>query len=174
MSDIDGFKRVDLFDFSDRVFEMLKNEWMLITAGDESSFNTMTAAWGGFGILWNKPTATIYIRPQRYTYQFTEQNELFSLCYFGSGRYRDALSFCGTKSGRDYDKCKETGLIPLNTPAGCIAFKQSRLIFECRKLYTDTIKPDFFIDKNVESVVYPGKDYHRFYIGEILGCYMTK
>ena len=150
---------------------MLKDEWMLITAGCDNSFNTMTAAWGGFGILWNKPVVTIFIRPQRHTYQFTEEYNSFSLSFFGHGKYREALSFCGSKSGRDFDKPMETGLTPVLTPQNNIAFQQARLIFDCNTLYLDDIKPDCFKAKQLEGTIYPQKDYHRFYIAELVGCY---
>ena len=89
--------------------DRIGRQWMLITAGDEQHFNTMTASWGGMGTLFNKPVATIYVRPQRYTYQFTEQQDTFSLCFFDPC-YRDTLTLCGTKSGRDIDKPRACGL----------------------------------------------------------------
>ena len=64
-------------------FEMIGAEWMLITAGDEQAHNTMTAAWGGLGYIWNKNVATIYVRPQRYTKEFIDRNETFTLSFFG-------------------------------------------------------------------------------------------
>jgi len=165
------FNAVNPFTLKENVFDMLQDEWMLITAGETNCFNTMTAAWGGFGILWRKPIAIIYIRPQRYTYQFTEKYNDFTLSFFGHDNCRKALSFCGSKSGRDFDKPKETGLTPVLTTEKNIAFQEARLIFDCRKLYADDIKPDNFIDIGLDKSIYPTKDYHRFYIGEIIGCY---
>ena len=170
MNQIKNFSSIDIYSIKDNVFDMLNNEWMLITAGVPEGYNTMTASWGGFGFLWRKPIATTYIRPQRYTFQFAEKHDTFSLSFFGKG-YRKALNFCGSKSGRDYDKALETGLTPVLTPNGNIAFQESRLIFDCKKLYADDIKPEFFIEKELDGSIYPTKDYHRFYIGEIVGCY---
>lgn len=171
MEKLKGFKTISPFKLEENVFDMLQDEWMLITAGTEDKFNTMTAAWGSFGILWRKPIAVIYIRPQRYTFEFTEQYNNFSLSFFGHGNYRDALSFCGTKSGRDFDKIKETGLAPATTPINNIAFQQARLVFDCKMLYADNIKPGSFIEKELIHQIYPTKDFHRFYIAEIVGCY---
>jgi flavin reductase (DIM6/NTAB) family NADH-FMN oxidoreductase RutF len=171
MERIKNITQVDIFTFSEKVFDMFKNEWMLITAGLPDNFNTMTAAWGSMGILWSKPIVNIYIRPQRYTFEFTERHSIFSLCFFGHEKYREALSFCGSKSGRKYNKPLETGLTPVVTPAGNIAFQEARLVIDCLKLYSDDIKPDRFIDRDIDRSVYPSKDYHRFYIGEVLGCY---
>ncbi|MDD2277819.1 MAG: flavin reductase [Bacteroidales bacterium] len=168
---IQGFKKRDLSLFNENVFDMLDKEWMLVTAGVENDFNTMTASWGGFGVLWNKPVAIAFVRPQRHTHKFTETFDAFTLSFFGHGNFREALSFCGSKSGRDFDKPKETGLTPITTPIGAIAFQQARLIFECKKLYADDIKSDCFIDLSIDSKVYAAKDHHRFYIAEIFGCY---
>jgi flavin reductase (DIM6/NTAB) family NADH-FMN oxidoreductase RutF len=171
MDRIRNISQIDPYTFSEKVFDIFKNEWMLITAGVPQNFNAMTAAWGNFGILWSKPVATIYVRPHRYTFEFTERHRIFSLCFFGQNRYREELSFFGTKSGRDFDKPKETGLTPVITPAGNVAFQEARLVIDCMKLYSDYIKPEMFIDKDIDKMVYPTKDYHKFYIGEIMGCY---
>lgn len=148
--------------------KMIGHDWMLVTAGTEQDFNTMTAAWGGLGFLWNKPIAIIFIRPQRYTYQFTEKYNDFSLSFFDK-QYRDMLNFCGTRSGRDTDKVKETGLTPMVSDLGNICFEEARVVLECRKIYFDDIKPENFLDKGFDKH-YPQKDYHRMYIGLIENC----
>jgi flavin reductase (DIM6/NTAB) family NADH-FMN oxidoreductase RutF len=146
---IKGFEEIDAKSLSGNVFDMLDDDWMLITAGTSQHCNTMTASWGGFGILWHKPMAICFVRPQRYT-----------------------LHFCGQKSGRNVDKIKETGLITLETPNKAIAFEQARLIIECRKVYSDDIKPEKFLAPEIIGHIYPSKDFHRFFIGEITGCYV--
>ncbi len=143
---------------------------MLITAGNIKSFNTMTASWGGLGVLWNKNVAFIFIRPQRYTYGFAERSGFFTLSFFGE-EYRDALNFCGSHSGRDVNKMEHTGLIPVETDRGNVYFSQARTVMECRKLYAGDILPEQFIDRALEKKIYPSKDYHRFYIGEIVKCF---
>jgi flavin reductase (DIM6/NTAB) family NADH-FMN oxidoreductase RutF len=148
--------------------KLIGSDWMLITAGRKESFNTMTAAWGSIGYLWNRPIAVCFVRPTRYTYGFMEKNNEFTLSFFAE-EYRQVLNVCGSTSGKDSDKIKETGLIPLETASSNIYFEQARLVIECRKIYADDIVPEKFIDKSIEKN-YPLKDYHRMYIGEIMQC----
>jgi flavin reductase (DIM6/NTAB) family NADH-FMN oxidoreductase RutF len=155
----------DLRKLDKSVFSMLDDEWMLVTAGSMQSFNTMTASWGGFGVLWNKPVAYVFVRPTRYTYRFMEQSEVFSLTFFKE-KHRQILQFCGKYSGRDTDKIEKTGLIALEAPSGSVIFKQSSLAFDCRKIYSSDIEPSLFLDPAIEKN-YPVHDYHRMYIGEI-------
>lgn len=168
---IKGFEEIDVKSLGGNVFDMLDDDWMLITAGNPENFNTMTASWGGFGILWHKPMAICFVRPQRYTLQFIEKTEYFSLSFF-TNEFKNALNFCGQRSGRNTNKIKETGLIPLNTPNNAIAFEQARLILECKKVYADEIKPDKFLVPEIIDHIYPGKDFHKFFIGEITGCFV--
>lgn len=158
-------KRIDPYHADESVFRLLDKDWMLITAGNAGHFNTMTASWGGFGILWNQPVAYIFVRPSRFTFQFLEQYECFTLCFFGPD-YRDILNFCGSRSGKDTDKIAETGLIPVETAKGNIWFQDARLVFECTKLYFQDLQPGNFLHSKIESN-YPLKDYHRMYIGKI-------
>lgn len=160
------FKSIKPEMLKDNMFKLIGKDWMLITAGKLKSFNTMTASWGNAGILWNKPVAICYIRPQRYTLDFVEKADYYTLSFFDN-KYRDVLNFCGTKSGRDYDKIKETGLSPLETQLGNIGYAESRLLMECRKLYVGHIEESGFVDKDLINKIYPGEDFHRFFIGEI-------
>ena len=162
------FKEITPYDMDENAIDLIGRQWMLVTAGNIKSFNTMTAAWGGIGFLWNVPVSYIFIRPQRYTYEFTEKNQYFTLSFFDK-EYKQALIYCGTKSGRDVDKMKETGLIPITTKNGNITFEQARLVIECEKIYYDDSKPEYFFDKSIDKN-YPGKDYHRMYIGKIVNC----
>ncbi len=162
------FREITPYEIEENAIDLIGKQWMLITAGKKESFNTMTAAWGGFGFLWNMPVAYIFIRPQRYTYEFTEKDDFFTLSFFDK-EYKKALTYCGTKSGRDVDKMKETGLIPRTTENGNIYFEQAKLVIECEKIYFDDIKPEFFVDTSIDRN-YPAKDYHRMYIGKIVKC----
>ena len=119
------FEKIDPKTLKENVFSLIGDQWMLITAGTPEHCNTMTASWGSLGVLWGKNVATIYIRPQRYTYEFVERSDFFTLAFFGR-EYHKALALCGAKSGREVDKAKACGFC------------------------------------------YPGKDYHRMYIGEIV------
>lgn len=166
-------KKVDVKSLNDNFFETISTEWMLVTAGKEDKFNMMTASWGCTGWLWNKPVAVIFIRPERYTHGLIEQNDCLTLSFLGNGKEaRQAYNFCGSKSGRDYDKVKETGLTPVKTDLGNVTFAQARLTLECRKLYKDAIKPESFIDPDIAKW-YGGKNggYHDVYVLEIVNAF---
>jgi flavin reductase (DIM6/NTAB) family NADH-FMN oxidoreductase RutF len=164
------FKTIEPEKLDENPFKLVGTDWMLITAGDRTKFNTMTASWGGFGILWNKKVCFCVIRPSRYTYDFMEKAERFTLSFFEE-KYRSVLSFCGSKSGRDVDKIAATGITPVQSRKGGIAFQEARLVLACRKLYYQDLQPENFLDPAIEKN-YNGKDYHRMYIGEITDCYL--
>ena len=162
-------KKISPNEISQNPFELIDDDWFLLSAGDVDSFNTMTASWGGMGVLWNKPVVFCFVRPQRYTYKFMESNKLFTMSFFDD-RYRDALSLCGKVSGRQTDKMKATGLKPFGSPKGSIFYEQAKLMIECRKLYYSDITPENFLVDGIDAN-YPKKDYHRMYIGEIISVY---
>ncbi len=170
---IETHAKIDLTAIQKNFFKAINDDWMLITAGTPQKFNTMTASWGTLGILWNKPIAICFIRPHRYTFQFAEKSPYFSLCFFDE-RHRQILDYCGSYSGRDTDKVSATGLIPLQLNADCVAFEQAALIFECQKLYTDFIRQENFVVRELIKKIYPAEDFHRFFIGEITNCYIQK
>ena len=159
------FKNIATEDITENVFKLMDKDWMLVTAGNLTSFNTMTASWGGLGELWNKRVAFCFVRPQRFTYEFIEIYDNFTLSFFPE-EYREALQICGKKSGRDIDKIAETGLKPFETEYKAIGFEQAKLILECKKIYFQDIDPKNFLDEKLNSI-YPINDYHRMYIGEI-------
>jgi flavin reductase (DIM6/NTAB) family NADH-FMN oxidoreductase RutF len=164
-------QKTEAKNLTDNFFQAIDDEWMLISAGTPKSFNTMTASWGTIGILWNRTVAICFIRPTRHTFGFTEDQEFFSLSFF-SKEHKSILRFCGAQSGRDVNKIKETGLIPLLTENQSIGFEQSRLCLECRKIYFDDLKPDHFLLPDTDKNFYPKKDYHRMYVGEITNVYI--
>jgi len=150
----------------------IASDWMLVTAGDKNKFNTMTANWGGAGYLWNKPVAFVFVRPERYTYQFMEGSDGFTLSFFNE-KYRDALDLCGTKSGRDCDKVAEAGLTPHFTELGFPTFKEARLVLECHKLYADTLSKNAFLDSEPLRIHYSTKGgLHKLYIAEIIRAWV--
>ncbi|MDY4693802.1 MAG: flavin reductase family protein [Blautia sp.] len=146
-------------------FTKIGKEWLLITAGDEKKCNTMTASWGAMGVMWGKNAVTVYIRPQRYTKEFVDREERFTLSFLGE-KYRKALNYCGTVSGRGTDKIKDAGLTPyyIDQTTG---IEEADMIMVCRKMYHDVIKSEGFDVKENDSKWYPEKDYHTMYIGEI-------
>ena len=158
---------MDIKKLKENPFALIGNDWMLITAGTMQKWNTMTASWGGLGVLWGKNVSYIFVRPSRYTYQFLEESETYTLSWFDS-TWRDALNLCGTKSGREVDKAAATGLTPVEY-AGSVSFEQARLVLSCRKLYAQDMDPALFLEADLEKN-YNGSDYHRFYVGEITDC----
>jgi flavin reductase (DIM6/NTAB) family NADH-FMN oxidoreductase RutF len=166
------FEPADPFQIKDNVFKLLHKDWMLLTAGVENDFNCMTASWGGLGMLWNMPVAYVFIRPVRFTYEFSEKHDELTITFFGE-KYRDALNLCGKLSGRDNDKVKLAGLTPLVMASGSIAFDEARMIMDCRKLYHTDIIPEHFRRSEIDRH-YPMKDYHRMYIYQISDCFIKK
>ncbi len=162
---MERFKEITPAEMGSDVFTRIGKQWMLVGAGNAQNHNMMTASWGGLGVLWNKPVSTVYIRPSRYTMEFIEREAYYALCFFGE-EYREQLTFCGRHSGRDGDKCKETGLTPCFDEAAPY-FEEAELVLICRKLYAQDMDPSLFLDESIENN-YHGADYHRTYIGEIV------
>lgn len=158
---------------SENAFELIGKEWMLVTAGTQNNFNTMTASWGGIGWLWNKPVAFIFIRPERYTHGFIEANDRLTLSFYGED-YRKALQICGSKSGRDINKVEATGLTPEVLETGTMTFAEARMTLDCRKLFKSSMEEKNFLDKAVLERWYndqPGGGLHDIYVVEIEGLY---
>lgn len=146
-------------------FHMIGKEWMLVTAGTKNKTNTMTASWGGMGIMWNKNVITIVLRPQRYTKEFIDAGEHFSLSFFGKD-YKKELSYLGSVSGRDENKIEKSGLI-LAFEDHIPFFNEAKTVILCKKLFSQEMEPESFIDKALLEKNYPNKDYHTIYIAEI-------
>jgi len=161
-------KKIEAKEFLCNPFTMIGDEWLLLTAGDRSGIGTMTASWGGLGVLWMKNVATVYLRPQRHTKVFFDKHDIFTISVLAP-EFKKAHDVCGRQSGRDVDKIALTGLRPLYLEGyeNAVTFEQAKTALVCKKIYRDTIKPEFFIDPSIDQN-YPGKDYHYFYIGEIL------
>lgn len=159
-------RKIDPKALDKNVFSAIGDQWMLITAGTVGRCNTMTASWGGLGVLWNAPSATCYIRPQRYTKEFVDREEYFTLAFFGE-EHRKALQLCGSKSGREVDKVKECGFTVRAAECGAPYFEEAELVLVCRKRFVQPMDPAN-IPRDVKDRFYAGKDYHVMYIGEIV------
>ena len=163
-------KEINIRDIKTSAVELINDGWGLVTAGTPESFNTMTVSWGALGEIWGKDAAFIFIRLNRYTYEFLEKNPVFTLSFYGR-EMRPALAFCGSKSGRDFDKPAETGLKPLSVD-GAVTFEQAKYTLVCRTAASQLITPDSFIDPSIcENYNKDGSDLHKMYIGEILKVY---
>lgn len=161
-----AFQEAAIESLSFNPFKKIGKEWLLITAGDEEKSNTMTASWGGVGIMWGKNVATVYIRPTRYTKEFVDSADRLTLSFL-SEDYREALGICGKISGRDVeDKWEAAGLHPYAVD-GTTAVEEADMIFVCKKQYHQEMKPECFDVMENDEKWYPQKDYHTMYIVEI-------
>lgn len=149
----------------DPIFDRIGKDWMLITADNGEAVNTMTASWGCCGVLWNRPVAVCFVRPQRFTYTVLEGTDYFTLSFFDPS-YRDALRYCGKYSGRDGDKFAASGLTPIRKSTHAYPAEAS-LVLVCKKIYIQDMKEECFLDRELLSH-YEAKDFHRVFVGEIL------
>ena len=160
------FKEINFNETQKDIFDMIGKEYLLISANDsKNNNNIMTASWGMAGILWNQPVIQIFVRPQRYTHDFLLNGDKFSICVFPHELKNKIHSICGSKSGRDIDKIKETGITPI-FDNGYTYFDEAQTVFMCEKIYVDKIDPSGFIDPKIENN-YNG-DYHTSFIGRIV------
>ncbi len=162
---MENFKEITAVQLQGNPFYMIGQDWMLITAQKEDKVNTMTAAWGGLGIMWGKNVAFTVIRPQRYTKEFIDSADTFSLSFYDEG-FRKILSYFGSVSGRDEDKVLKSGLTVAHdndTPY----FKEAKTVLLCKKLFAQPYMEKSFIDTAILGACYPDKDYHTLYISEI-------
>ena len=159
------FQEIPISELSFNPFLKIDKEWMLITAGSAEKCNTMTASWGGVGVLWSKYVSTIYVRNTRYTLEFLNRESHYSLCFLDES-HRAALNYCGSHSGRDGDKIGAAGLHPVFGEAAPY-FEEAGLVFVCRKLYRQDVDPACFVDPTIDARNYPKKDYHRIFVGAI-------
>lgn len=170
-----GFKETDPKTLGFDPFTRIGDQWMLITAGDENGSNTMTASWGGAGIFWGKPAVVALIRKSRYTKGFVDGSDCFTLSFFPADK-KQALVFCGSKSGRDFEKdekAKKAGLTALYVD-GTTAYEEAELILVCRKMYSHDMNEDNFIDKSIVESQYSDNDWHTAYVAEITAAYVKR
>lgn len=164
-------QKIPFNQLKDNAAQLIGAQWMLITAGkagSPTSFNTMTASWGGLGFLWNRPVAYVFVRPNRHTAQFINEEKGFTLSFMPS-QYREALTFCGRNSGRDLNKISATALQEKALESGLVAMHDAELILECRKMYVQEMSEESFLDWNEVSPRYyeEGNPLHVMYIAEI-------
>ncbi len=169
-SGLEGYRKISPEEIEGNFIKMVGKEWMLITAGNSGKFNMMTASWGGIGVLYNRPVAICFINPARYTYSIMEKGDTYTLTFYPDN-CRKALEYCGTKSGRDEDKVKGSGLTPVQTENGAMAFSQATMIIECRKLVSQSISLDA-INNAQEREKRAMQPMHKMYIGEILNVWV--
>jgi flavin reductase (DIM6/NTAB) family NADH-FMN oxidoreductase RutF len=162
---VNQFKEIKAEQLKGNPFRMIGKEWMLVTAKNEEKVNTMTASWGGLGVMWNKDVAFVVLRPSRYTKEFVDNGEVFTLSFYDSA-YKKALGYLGSVSGRDEDKIAKSGLT-LKTMENASFFEEANTVFICRKLFYQPFKENNFVDTSLIPNYYPEKDFHTLYIAEI-------
>lgn len=162
------FHEVDAHELTLRPFDAFDRGWALLAAGSEASSNCMTISWGGLGTLWNRPVATAYVRQSRYTKQFLDGSDTFSVNLF-DGTERPALGILGKVSGRDGDKLAQTDLTQ-SLADGTPVIDQARVVLVCRKTYVGPLAPKGICDPEVEPRNYSGANagnYHTMYVGYV-------
>lgn len=163
-----AFVEVDPHEIELRPFDAFDRGWALLAAGDAQASNCMTVSWGGVGTLWGKPAATVYVRKSRYTKEFMDGGDYFSVNLF-DGTERKALGLLGSVSGRDVDKLAESGLTQ-SLVEGVPVIDQAKLVLVCRKAYAGLLAPEHFRDPAADGKWYSGQDegnYHTMYIGYV-------
>lgn len=162
---------IDFASFNTQIFNLWAKDWLLLSAGSfpEKKYNMMTVGWGSIGVIWRKPFVMALVRPQRYTIPFMEDFDTFTLTAFPEEK-RDALNFCGSKSGRDYpDKAAAAGLSAIASKmVDAPSYKEASLVLECRKTYVSELKEAGFLNAALCKEFYPDGDLHKVYFGEIL------
>lgn len=162
-------EKLDINNLEINPFNKIGKEWMLVTSKKDDKVNAMTASWGGLGVLWNKNIAFIVLRPQRYTKEFIDSSNEFSLSSFDSS-FKKTLGYFGSVSGREEDKISKSGLHLIDID-GIPSFDEANFIITCKNLYKQDLIPEGFIDSKLDSLNYPNKDYHTLYLAEITGIY---
>lgn len=158
------FNEITPEQFDKSPFKLIGKDWMLITAKKGEKTNTMTASWGGFGVMWNINVAYIVLRPQRYTKEFIDNSDEFSLSFFDNS-FKSTLGYLGSVSGRDEDKITSSGLT-LNS-VDVPFFEEANTVVFCKKLYAQKFTPDCFIAEELNGTMYLNSDHHTLYIAEI-------
>ena len=152
-------------DLNVNAFSVFDRQWALVTAGQEGDFNTMTISWGGLGTLWGKPVATVYVKPVRYTHEFLDRYDKFTVSFF-PGTYKKALALLGSRSGRDGDKVAAAGLTPAYLD-GAVTFREAERTLVCRKIYRQDLDLAA-VPAEEAAAYYAAEAPHTMYIGQVL------
>ncbi len=158
------FKTISAKELPDNIIKAISEEWMLITAGDENGYNMMTASWGFAGEIWGEDAVMALVRPQRYTMEFINKCDRFTLSFYGDNK--DIHKICGSKSGRDVNKTELCSLSPVFSD-GTTYFNEARTVIICKKQFVQQMDPNCFTDNEPDRKWYPNKDYHYMVIGKI-------
>ena len=158
-----AFREIKVKEIEENFIKNIADEWMLISAGNEDGYNMMTASWGFVGEMWGNDTVIAAVRPQRYTMEFIDKNDYFTLSFYGDKK--DIHKVCGSLSGRDVNKTEMTGLTPVFTD-NTVYFDEARLVLVCKKQYVAPLTESGFLDKEILDKWYNG-DLHNMIFGKI-------
>ena len=169
------YNSVSAEDFDENIFNLVSKDWTVITAGEQP--NSMVASWGGVGIMFNKPVTWCFLRANRYTLEKIKETGIYTMCYFPEQHKGDIMAF-GTKSGRNTDKMAQTKLTPVLTPGGVPAYKEAKIIIECKLIAAPTVSKDEFYTEEGKEFLQGGydeaKDWHKLVYGEITNIYIKE
>lgn len=160
-------REVNTNDFNCNPFNMIGKDWMLITAENNNKVNTMTASWGGMGVLWEYEVVYIFIRNSRYTKEFIDASQNFSLTFYDTDKYRKTMGYLGSVSGKTEDKITKSELTLLEKD-GIPYFAEANTVILCEKLSRQKISPEGILNDELLTKYYADHDYHDMYIGKIL------
>ena len=152
-------------EFTTDIFSQFDKKWALLTAGDADKFNTMTVSWGGMGTLWSKPVVTAYVRTSRYTHEFMDNGEYFTLSFYPED-YKKILGEMGSKSGRDIDKMNYPGLTAKKV-GETVTFEEAEVTLVCKKLFKQELSVENMTSE-IADAFYSADAVHDMYIGEVV------
>ncbi len=150
----------------------IHQDWAVLTVNADKKVNGMTVNWIQVGWLWNKHVVSVYVRPQRYTYPFINEEEYFSLAFFDE-KHRKELAYLGRVSGSDEDKLKECNFTT-STIDDTPIINEAKMVLTIKKLHETNLEENQFINHDVVSQSYPDRDFHKVIVGEIINVYTNE
>lgn len=171
------FDTIDVRNIKEDVFTLVGEDYGILTAGTPEKSNSMVTSWGGWGIVFGKPGVFHFLRSNRYTLELMREQQAYTVSYFDS-EFKDDIMQFGMKSGRDSDKMKETKLTAVQTPDGNPAYKEAKIILECRLAEVTTVAPENFYNDEDRKFVTDAHaetgDWHKLVLSQITKAWVRK
>ena len=149
----------------------------ILSAGDKNSHNSMVIGWGLIGVAWQKPLFIVYVKPDRYTYQFMEKTTYFTVNFIRKDLYKKFVPY-GNRSGRDINKEEVSGTHIQFLDNGGITFEEAEEVYVCKMMAKahferENLSPEImeFYEK-AATAFKQTKEPHGLYIGEIIEHYL--
>ena len=167
-------EKINIFDVNENAAKLFKVDNPIAVFGDINSHNGLTVAWGTLGCLWSKDIATVYVKPNRYSFEFANNCEYFSIIWFNEQQRKEINRIYGSMSGRDVNKEVLAGLTPVELD-NAVGYKEASLIIICKKIYQNPIvKESILSEEVVNKPLYQDGLFHNEYFGEIVSVYKRK